>query len=530
MSGPIIPFERYPGISPLFARFLAGLPEFYPDPPTIEAAAERGRRILGRPSRVPAGAFRFRGEAAKARAEDLAAGRAVAVVAGHQVGLFTGPLFTITKAFDAIRVAREISDRGVPAVPVFWALTDDHDLEEVARTARPGKDGPEVIVLEGADRSNRAPVGRRAIPEGVRPILDAFAADARAPGSEELVETLRRRYSPGTTYGEAFIESLLDLAPEGLLVLDPYQESLREATAAFFQEAVRREAALREALAGVSGRLEAAELPVPVAFRAEVFPFFTIEKGERRRVDSVADAAARIASGESWVSSDVLTRPVLKSWLMPNAASVLGPAEIAYHAQSLPLFRVFDLEPPVLLPRSFVIPIGPPERRAMEALGITRENLLVPPPERGPVEVPGAAILDGAATDADKALDTLEPDIRALDPTLVGALENTKKKVAYQLEQLKERMKKAVDRKNEVANSRRRRLDSMLLPQGAPAERLYPPLVPLLAYGPAALESIREAASGSLEGATLAELGTEGTGTDHAEGTEGAADRSSDGR
>ena len=508
MSVPIIPFERYPGLSPLFRPFLAGLPEFFPDPPTSEAAAERGRRLLGTPSRVTAGAFRFRGDAAASRAEDLAAGRAVAVVAGHQVGLFTGPLFTITKAFDAVRVAREISERGVPAVPVFWALTDDHDLEEVARTARPGREGPEVLVLEGADRANRAPVGRRPLPPAVTQLLDTFAADARAPGSEEIVETLRRRYSPGTSYGEAFIEALLDLAPEGLLVLDPYQESLREATAAFFCEAVRRETALRDALRGASARLEAAGLPVPVPFRAEIFPFFTIASGERRRVDSVPEAAARVASGEDWASSDVLTRPVLKSWLMPTAAAVLGPAEIAYHAQSLPLFRVFDLEPPVLLPRSFVIPLGPPERRAMEALGITREGLLVPV-ESALVEVPGASIVESAAAAAEKALSALEPDLRALDPTLIGALENTKRKIAYQLEQLKERMKKAAERKDEIANGRRRRLDTMLLPHGAPAERLYPPLVPLLAYGPEALERIREAARGSLEGASVAEIGGE---------------------
>ena len=506
MSDSIVPFERYPGLSPLFRPFLAGLPEFFPDPPTIEAAAARGRELLGTPSRVPAKAFRFRGDAAGRRAEDLAAGRAVAVVAGHQVGLFTGPLFTVTKAFDAIRVAREISERGVPAVPVFWALTDDHDLEEVARTARPGREGPEVLVLEGADRANREPVGRRRLPEGVTELLNGFAADARAPESEEILATLRRRYAPGTTYGEAFIEALLDLSPDGLLVLDPYQDALREATAAFFQEAVRREGALREALRQASARLEAAGLPVPVPFRPEIFPFFTIARGERRRVESVPDASARVASGEDWPSSDVLTRPVLKSWLIPTAAAVLGPAEIAYHAQSLPLFRVFDLTPPVLLPRSFVIPVGPPERRVMEALGITRDGLLVPAAESAPVEVPGAPRLESAAAEADEALGALEPDLRALDPTLVGALENTKRKVAYQLEQLKERMKKAAERKDEIVNGRRKRLDTMLLPSGAPAERLYPPLVPLLAYGRAALDRIREAARGSLEGAAVAEL------------------------
>ncbi|MEO8432808.1 MAG: bacillithiol biosynthesis BshC [Acidobacteriota bacterium] len=506
-----VPFERYPGLSPLFTRFLAGLPAFYADPPTIEAAAERARRLIGRAARTPPEAFRFRGEAAARSAAELAAGRAVAVVAGHQVGLFTGPLFTVTKAFDTIRVAREISKRGVPAVPVFWALTDDHDLEEVARAGKPGRDGAEVLILEGADRANRRPVGRLRIPERVGEILDAYAADARAPGAEEVLESFRRRYAPGATYGDAFIETLLDLAGEELLVLDPLHESLRAATAEFFARAVEKRDAIRDALAGAAGRLEAAGLPVPVPFKPDVFPFFTIEDGERRRVDGVPEAAGRVARGEAWPSTDVLTRPVLKSWLMPAAAAVLGPAEIAYHAQALALFPVFDLEPPVLLPRSFVIPLGSPERRAMEALGIPRESLLLPLAGSAPVEVAAVSDVLARAEEAERGLAALEPALAALDASLVGALENTRRKVAYQFEQLGEKMKKAAGKKDEVAVSRRRRLDTMLLPQGAPAERLYPPLVSLLAYGPKALDAVREAARGSTDGAVVADLGEDGT-------------------
>src|SRR5262249_60844973 len=144
--------------------FLRGLAELCPGRPSIEAAAARGRGMLGRKPRLAADAFRARVPEARAMAEELAAGRAVAVLAGHQVGLFTGPLFTITKAFDAIRVARELTSRGVPAVPVFWALTDDHDLDEIARTARPGKQEALFVVLEGADRSNRSPVGALPLP------------------------------------------------------------------------------------------------------------------------------------------------------------------------------------------------------------------------------------------------------------------------------------------------------------------------------------------------------------------------------
>ena len=138
----------------------------------------------------------------------MAAGRAVASVAGHQVGLFTGPLYTLTKAFDTQRVAKEIAARGVPAAPVFWALTDDHDLEEIARTSRPGAEGPETFVLEGADRGNRRPVGGLALPEKVQELLAGFREGAKAPDAAEVLEPFVRRYVPGATYADAFIETL----------------------------------------------------------------------------------------------------------------------------------------------------------------------------------------------------------------------------------------------------------------------------------------------------------------------------------
>ena len=106
-------------------------------------------------------------------AEDLAAGRAVAVSApATRSGLFTGPLFTLMKAFDAIRVARELSRRGVPAVPVFWALTDDHDLQEIARPRGRTAKGPQ-------SSSSRAPTGRTASPSAACPIPSASRADRR---------------------------------------------------------------------------------------------------------------------------------------------------------------------------------------------------------------------------------------------------------------------------------------------------------------------------------------------------------------
>src|SRR4051794_33172284 len=55
----------------------------------------------------------------------------VAVVTGQQVGLLSGPSYTIFKALTAVRLAAQLSEEGTPAVPIFWLATEDHDLAEV---------------------------------------------------------------------------------------------------------------------------------------------------------------------------------------------------------------------------------------------------------------------------------------------------------------------------------------------------------------------------------------------------------------
>ena len=506
MTARRVPFEKYPGLAPLFLEFLRGLPRYFPDPPAVDAAVRRGRELLGTRARVSTDAFRWRDPSGSEMAEALVAGRAVAVMAGHQIGLFTGPLFTILKAWDAIRVARALRDAGVPAVPVFYALTDDHDLEEIARTARPGADGPEILVLEGADRSNRKPVGSLRVPEKVRDIVAAFRPDATGPDADAALERFAARSAPGSSYAEAFVETLFDLVREPLLVMDPLAASMRQAAADLFRAVAENRGEVDRVLSETERELEREGRPVPVPGRAGVFPFFTIESGERRRVEDPPDALARIAGGAATVSADVLTRPLLKSFALPMAASILGPAEIAYHAQALPLFPVMNVARPVLLPRSFVVVTGPKERRAAEALGIRDEDLLSAVKPAPAPDPPESAALDRLTRSLEQQLTALAPAIRQIDPTLVPALENASKKAAHPLQQMRERIRKAVEKKDQIAWNRRQRLETMLLPGGTPAERVYPALVPMLAYGPGALDAIRAGATGSLEGATIVDL------------------------
>src|SRR4029453_854318 len=135
------------------------------------------------------------------------------------------------------------------------------------------------------------------------------------------------------------------------------------------------------------------------------------------------------------------------------AVSILGAAEIAYHAQSLPLFSLFDVPRPVLMPRTHVVLRGPVERRLAEYLGIPEEDLLVAATDARPPAVPEAEALADRARKAQQSLEELAPGLERIDATLLGALETAKKKVAYQFEQLAERANKAAQRRTDLGRS-----------------------------------------------------------------------------
>src|SRR6476659_5271897 len=63
--------------------------------------------------------------------ERLAQPHTVAVVTGQQVGLFSGPAYTIYKVLHAVRLAEWLTGNGIEAVPMFWLATEDHDFAEV---------------------------------------------------------------------------------------------------------------------------------------------------------------------------------------------------------------------------------------------------------------------------------------------------------------------------------------------------------------------------------------------------------------
>ncbi len=498
-----VALERLPGIPRLALGHATGEPDvtrFLGERATAPAIAARAAAVLE--------AFSPRGGADPALAA-LAAGRRAGVFTGQQAGLLTGPLLTTVKALAAVKIAEALTPLGTDLSPVFWCATEDHDLVEVTRVPLPGPDGAQE---EGPDPEplsrNRRPVGALPIEVDVAAILERARSGTGALADEESLAALRAAHE-GASYREAFVASLSWLLDEpSLLFADAARPEEKPILVPLAVRLVRERAEVRRLLAGRAAQLAAAGHAPQVVSESESLPLFALVDGERlllrerdgrlelkgrdgERFDA-EDVVARFESGEWLPSFSALTRPLAASMLYPVAATVLGPAELAYWAQMLPLFEWAGIVPPVLVARPMAALVTASERRSLEKLGLGLGDLFAGTDAllaaRGAARE-GALLADlaGVRDAALSALADLAPRLAAVEAGLGKPLETTRENLRFSLDKLLERTRAAAGRANETEARQVRRLASALAPGGRPAERVYGPLPWLLRYGRAGL-------------------------------------------
>jgi bacillithiol biosynthesis cysteine-adding enzyme BshC len=498
-----VPLERLPGIPRLALGHATGEPDvtrFLGERATVPAIAARATAVLG--------AFRPRGGADPALAA-LTAGRRAGVFTGQQAGLLTGPLLTAVKALAAVKIAEALSFAGTDLSPVFWCASEDHDLVEVTRVPLPGPDGAEEAGPDPEPLSrNRKPVGALPIEVDVAALLERARTSAGALADEESLRVLRAAHE-GKSYAEAFVASLSWLLAEpSLLFADAARPEEKPVLVPLAVRLVRDRAEVRRLLAARAAELAAAGYPPQVVSEASSLPLFALVGGERlllrerdgalepkgrdgERLDP-EDVVARFESGAWLPSFSALSRPLATSTLYPVAATVLGPAELAYWAQMLPLFEWAGLVPPVLVARPMAAPVNAAERRALEKLGLTLADLFAGTDtllasrgasREGELLNDLAAIRDVALA----SLGELAPRLASVEAGLGKPLESTRENLRFALDKLLERTRAAAGRANEAEARQLGRLCSSLAPEGRPAERVYGPLPWLLRHGRAGL-------------------------------------------
>ena len=322
---------------------------------------------------------------------------AAAVVTGQQVGLFGGPLLTLLKAATAIRKAQDATRlSGRDHVPIFWLASEDHDLAEVDQVSLLSKTSVEKLSL-GLDAHSPLPVGSRIL--GDRTDEGRHSVEAELERAAQLLQfapisdLLRECYAPGATLAGAFGRLLTKIfAPFGLVVMDAATRDFHALGASTLRAAIEHADELEAALLARSQELEAAGYHAQVLITPGHSLLFLVdaETGVRqplRRLDggawkagaqayTTADLLAILDAEPERLSPNALLRPVFQDTILPTAAYIGGPAEIAYFAQSAVAYQQILGRITPVLPRLSATLVEPAIAATMAAHEVTFAQIL----------------------------------------------------------------------------------------------------------------------------------------------------------
>ena len=434
------------------------------------------------------------GNPESASLNELAQPGTVAVVTGQQVGLLSGPAYTIFKALTAVRIARQLKQEGIRAVPVFWLATEDHDLAEVDHAwvfnqlAAPSK-----IALKPSSLSN-VPVGNVEIVDLQIDELQKALGDL--PFAPEVLRKVAEHYRSGATYGGAFHSFLGDLLKDfDLIYLDPLAPAIRSLSAPFLGEVAERVPELTDALRKRTAELEAAGYHAQVHLDAGSSLLFYLEGGRRTALKykdgrfSTKDrsfSAAELQGSAEQLSPNALLRPVMQDYLLPTVSYVGGPAEVAYLAQSQVLYERLLRRMPVVYPRNSFTLLDERASKLFARYELHVENLLdsqdrvksaiarvlVPHDLRNELSTLRSGLTD--------ALSGLRGKLLQFDPTLASAAEKSAAKISYQVDKLAGKTARETMRRDQRAVHDADYLLNLIYPQRHLQERFYS-IVPFLA-------------------------------------------------
>ena len=426
-----------------------------------------------------------------ANIEKLRSG-ARAVVTGQQVALFGGPLLTLLKAATAVaRAAEATAATGHAHVPIFWLATEDHDLEEVDQISLLTKTSVEKI-RAGLKTAVPVEVGGVTLGDGIEAVLEQVSELlAWAP----ICDTLRELYSPDATLGGAFARLMSRLfAAHGLIVMDAAGREFHALGAGVLRAAIERADEFEEALLARTRELEGAGYHAQVLVKAGASLLFLIDdvSGERlalRRSGgsawkagsksySTEELLAILESAPERISPNALLRPVFQDSILPTAAYVGGPAEIAYFAQSAVLYeRILGRITPVLprLSATLIEPaIGEVMARHEVSLpdAMTTSEVLAQRLGARAMPIEAKRKLAAVGNTMDAELGALTEYLGGMDASLGRAAAVSGSKMRYQMSRLR-RMAATFELQKEA--SLRKHADALtlnLFPNAHPQERL----------------------------------------------------------
>ena len=415
---------------------------------------------------------------ASAAAEQLEALRdekTFTVTTGHQLNLFTGPLYFIYKLISTINLAKRLQERhpDYRFVPVYWMATEDHDAAEI-----------NYFKLDGQtyrwETSQKGAVGDFELDYSFQNFLKGLGF---APA------VFRDAYSQSATLAEAVRKYVNELfGAQGLVVLDANEGRLKQE----FAEVMSADLFTQQPFAAAQASTQALE---QLGYGSQIYPrpinLFYLDKGTRERIErdgeefivlntelrfSAEEIKALLQEHPERFSPNVVLRPVYQECILPNLAYLGGPAEVVYWLQLKGIFDQFGIPFPVLLPRNFAVLIPAVIQKKITQLGWEPEQLFQQFEAWKKDYVQSSSTIDftlaGPRAQVSQLFKDLANQSHVLDAGLPKAFAAGEVRSLKILEQMGVKLRKAEERRLEVDLLRAKSVFEFLSPGGSPQERV----------------------------------------------------------
>jgi bacillithiol biosynthesis cysteine-adding enzyme BshC len=297
------------------------------------------------------------------------------VITGHQLNIFTGPLYFIYKIATVVNACKKLKATypDYNFVPVYWMASEDHDFEEISYFKLYGKKYTWKTSQTGA-------VGRFSL-DGLKDLL------AEVPGE---IGVFKEAYTKHKTLAQAvrfYVNKLF--GDEGLVVVDGDSRELKQSFSAVMHDDLFQHTA-KSLVEKTNKALEQEGYSTQVFARD--INFFLLDAGVRERLEKtesgfrLADGSKKFSNAEiekiikespEQLSPNVILRPLYQEMILPNLAYVGGPAENVYWLQLKSVFENFKTPFPILLPRNFAMVMDAPTARKFDKTGMELSELFL---------------------------------------------------------------------------------------------------------------------------------------------------------
>ena len=311
--------------------------------------------------------------------ENISHSNCFTLTTGHQLNVFTGPVFMIYKILHIIRLSEELKKEypDCEFVPVFWMATEDHDYEEISSVELFGRD------LKW-ETSQRGAVGRFET-EGLEALKDEIRASFSRVDTVQI-DAFLSAYT-GVNLTKATFSLIHELFSEyGLLCIDGDHALLKRQFVPIIHKELCEEFSYKavlktnERLIHEGWKVQATPREVNLFYLAaharerilKIEDGFYIEGIGKRSLNELLEEASQYPER---FSPNVILRPLFQELLLPNLCYVGGVGEISYWLQLKGVFDDVSVPYPLIQVRTSILVIDSSTSKKMDKYGIALDDM-----------------------------------------------------------------------------------------------------------------------------------------------------------